>query len=123
MPVTRKQMLEALATRRNPKVIFKQQDVSEEVIRHVPELWWELLAPVNVPMNKLYQVWEAAAGQCGSILRQMETHLQAVALLLEDNQPPSLIYAFRYEGGRLAFYRGLPPVDEQALSRQQAKFW
>ncbi|HLP88951.1 MAG TPA: SMI1/KNR4 family protein [Nostocaceae cyanobacterium] len=106
----------------NPKLIIDHQDIPPEVISQIPPSWLSLLSLGTVEFTKLRELWQPVIHRVEMIIENLESRLQGLAILIEDNQPPSLLYIFLNDE-ELYYHRGFPPLTEKEITETVKPFW
>lgn len=106
----------------NPKIIIDSEDIPIENLSQIPSSWLNLLSLEKINFAKLRELWHPVIDKFEIVIEDLESRLQGLVILLEDNQPPSLLYVFLNEQ-ELYYHRGFPPIEEQEISHKIKPFW
>ena len=84
----------------------------------VPAAWRALLARPDAHRRVVQELWGPVARRLPATAHMLSSRVQALALLLTDSEPPSLLYAFT-ESADVFAHRGFAPAE--ALPPEAAK--
>jgi len=104
----------------NPRVLLLPEDVTSKM--KVPEEWVTLLQQQQAGESKPWvNLWQDFASALPATLTFLRNRVFCVAILLEDDRPPSLIYVYKSDGG-YEFYRGGMPL-KNTIPEHLADVW
>jgi hypothetical protein len=106
----------------NPQLITDIQDIPQDVLSQIPQSWLGLLSLEEVDFTKLRELWQPILYRVEVIIEDLESRLQGLAILIEDDKPPSLLYIFLNDE-ELYYHRGFPPLQEQEITEGIKPFW
>lgn len=106
----------------NPRLITHIQDIPQDVLSQIPEAWLDILALAEIDITKLRELWQPVLPKVEMIMEDLESRLQGLSILMEDNKPPSLLYIFLNEE-ELYYHRGFPPLQDQEVPESIKPFW
>ncbi|MTJ10907.1 MULTISPECIES: SMI1/KNR4 family protein [unclassified Anabaena] len=106
----------------NPQLITDIQDIPQDVLSKISQSWLGLLSLEEVDFTKLRELWQPILHRVEVIIEDLESRLQGLAILIEDNKPPSLLYVFLNDE-ELYYHRGFPPLQEQEIMEGIKPFW
>lgn len=113
-------VLASLRNRSNPRLVLRPEDAAAP--EHIPADWWPLLSLGGVDWAALARLWGPLAEALPDTWGQLRRTLRGLAVLLEDDYPPALLY-LTTGGGRLFHHRGQPPIAPGHAPARLADVW
>lgn len=93
----------------NPQVIVSTREIKNEA--EIPQAWIDLLKKQEETQKPQFPAgWFNFSGVLPNVVNYLMSQHFGVALLLENQKLKSLLYA-RFDGKRVSYYHGRPPVS------------
>ena len=115
-------ILHTLRNLKNPQVMLSATEVNQEVASQIPKEWLSLLSLGEIDFDKLQELWHPVGDNISTVMEELERTIQGLAILIEDNQQPSLLYIF-LGNEKLYYHRGFPPLKDDDIPREIANIW
>lgn len=118
--LNRDTVLASLRNLDNPRLVLRPEDAPRP--EHIPPAWWPMLSLDGVDHDRLAALWGPLPAALPEMWQQLTRALRGLAVLLEDNHPPALLYLYS-ERDRLYHHRGQPPITAGHAPNRLNEVW